>query len=343
MTPIRWRWRLGSGSWRNRSRAMPPEAVEAMSIDIGRVQSWLSGVLAKVTTRSSTLQRQGQRSDPKKTAARAGLGDREAAQATKRADAMQKMPDALGALEDGKIGVGHADALARQANRLSGAEKKAFEAQSDQLVADAIAEDLSVAAFERRCRELVDRLMGDDGVGELEKQRRTSRARTWVDDDTGMTHLTGEWDPIRGEAVSTVVESRDRGPGRGRSQEHHAPSAGPTRGSGVARPDLRPTGLEGRVGRGRGADRPQRPRRRERHRTRRHPPHRRNPRRNAATGRNHPPHGLRRRDHPHRPRRRQPAPRCGPRTPPGDQGAADGVAGPLSDLRHGRRLQRAVR
>ncbi len=107
---------------------MPADAVEAMSADIGRVQSWLSGVLAKVTTRSSTLQRQGQRSDPKQTAARAGLGDREAAQATKRADAMQKMPDALGALEDGTIGVGHADVLARHANRLSGAEKKAFEA-----------------------------------------------------------------------------------------------------------------------------------------------------------------------------------------------------------------------
>ena len=107
---------------------MPPEAVEAMSTDIGRVQSWLSGVLAKVTTRSSTLQRQGRPSDPRKTAAKAGLGDREAAQATRRAAAMQKMPDALGALEDGDIGVGHADVLARQANRLSGRERKAFEA-----------------------------------------------------------------------------------------------------------------------------------------------------------------------------------------------------------------------
>ena len=186
---------------------MPPEAVEAMSADIGRVQSWLSGVLAKVTTRSSTLQRQGRRSDPRKTAARAGLGDREAAQATKRAEAMQQMPDALGALEDGTIGVGHADVLARQVNRLSGRERKAFEAESDQLVADAVAAGLSVAEFEQRCRQLVDRLMGDDGVGELEKQRRTSRARAWVDDDTGMTNVRGEWDPVRGEAVSRALKA----------------------------------------------------------------------------------------------------------------------------------------
>ena len=107
----------------------------------------------------------------------------------------------------GPSGSGMPDVLARQANRLSGAEKKAFEAESDQLVADAVAAGLSVAAFEQRCRQLVDRLMGDDGMGELEKQRRTSRARAWVDDDTGMTNVRGEWDPVRGEAVSRALKA----------------------------------------------------------------------------------------------------------------------------------------
>ena len=128
--------------------AMPAEAVEAMSADIGSVHSWLTGVLAKVTARARRLQQQGQRSDPKKTAAKAGLGDREAAQAARRGDAMQKMPQALGALEDGDLGAGHADVLTRQANRLSRSAKKAFEEQSEQLVADAIAEGLSVRDFE---------------------------------------------------------------------------------------------------------------------------------------------------------------------------------------------------
>ncbi len=117
---------------------MPAEAVDALSADIGTVNSWLTGVLAKATARSRRLQQQGQRSDPNKTAKRAGLGDREAAQAAKRGDAMQKMPEALGALEDGTLGAGHADALTRQANRLSGREKKQFEEQSERLVADAV-------------------------------------------------------------------------------------------------------------------------------------------------------------------------------------------------------------
>ncbi len=186
---------------------MPAEAVDALSAEIGTVNSWLVGVLAKVTARSRRLQQQGQRSDPKKTAAKAGLGDRDAAKAAKRGDAMQKMPEALGALEDGTIGVGHADALTRQANRLSGRDKQTFENQSDQLVAQAIAEGLSVADFEKRCRKLVDRLLGDDGVGELEQQRRNSRAKKFTNPDTGMKGIHGEWDPLRGEAVHKALDA----------------------------------------------------------------------------------------------------------------------------------------
>ncbi len=120
---------------------------------------------------------------------------------------MQKMPEALGALEDGSLGAGHADVLANQADRLSGREKKAFEEQSDQLVADAVAEGLSVREFERRCRERVDRLMGDDGVGELEKQRRNTRAWKFTDPITGMKGIHGEWDPLRGEAVHRALDA----------------------------------------------------------------------------------------------------------------------------------------
>ncbi len=96
--------------------------------------------------------------------------------------------------------------LTRQANRLSGREKKAFEEQSDRLVAEAITEGLSVPDFEQRCRALVDRLMGDDGIGELEKQRRNSRARKWTDPATGMGHVEGQWDPIRAEAIHNAID-----------------------------------------------------------------------------------------------------------------------------------------
>ncbi len=191
----------------DRIPGMDAEEVKAAGAEMRQVQSWLSAYLGKLTVRASTLQAQGHRADAKDVAAEAGLAPREATKAAKRGKAMQQMPEALGALEDGDIGVGHADVLARHADRLSGREKKQFEDQSEQLVADAVRDSLSVPEFDRRCRELVDQLMGDDGVSELEKQRRASNARTWVDDDTGMTHLTGEWDPLRGEAVSNALRA----------------------------------------------------------------------------------------------------------------------------------------
>ena len=109
---------------------------------------------------------------------------------------MQKMPEALGALGDGKIGVGHADALARESGRLSGSKQRQFEEESADLVADAVAEALPVPQFEKRCRETADRIMGDDGIAELEKQRRKSRAWTRTDLETGMLHLYGEFDGV---------------------------------------------------------------------------------------------------------------------------------------------------
>ncbi len=48
--------------------------------------------------------------------------------------------------------------------------------------------------------------MGDDGISELEKQRRNSRARKWTDPATGMGHIDGQWDPIRAEAIHKAID-----------------------------------------------------------------------------------------------------------------------------------------
>ena len=70
-----------------------------------------------------------------------------------------------------------------------------------------MAEGLSVSEFERRCRERVERIMGDDGVAELEKQRRASRAWKFTDPDTGMLGIRGVWDPLRGDAVHRALDA----------------------------------------------------------------------------------------------------------------------------------------
>ncbi len=140
--------------------------------------------------------------------------------------------------------------LANQADRLSGREKKAFEEQSDQLVADAIAEGLSVREFERRCRDRVERIMGDDGVAELEKQRRNTRAWKFTDPITGMKGIHGEWDPLRGEAVHRALDAEIAARVAAGAKVDHRPATSPGRGRSLARADLREAPVAGpmRVG-----------------------------------------------------------------------------------------------
>ena len=185
--------------------AMSAEEVDAAGVEMGAVQSWMTAYLAKLTARATRLQMTGGNTDAERTAARTGMGSRDAARAAKRGAALARMPEAMRALEAGGIGVGHADVLARQADRLDGSKRRRFEEKTADLVDETVASDLSVPAFDKRCREEVDRLQDDDGVGELEKQKRASKASTWVDDDTGMIMLSGRWDPVRGEEIRNAL------------------------------------------------------------------------------------------------------------------------------------------
>ncbi len=186
---------------------MSADEVDAAGAEMGAVQSWMTAYLAKLTARATRLQMQGRNTDAKRTAARTGMGSRDAARAAKRGKALAKMPEAMQALEAGAIGVGHADVLAGQADRLDGSKRRRFEEKTAELVAETVAGDLSLPAFEKRCREEVERLQDDDGIGELEKQKRASKASTWVDDATGMTVLSGRWDPLRGEPVRKALQA----------------------------------------------------------------------------------------------------------------------------------------
>ena len=184
----------------------PVHELDNLADDVGRVQSWLAAYLAKLTARADAARPQG--GDARRTAARTGIGSREAAKAAKRGEAMARMPEAMNALEDGEIGVGHADAMAAQSDRLSGDQRRAFEDQAAGMVRHAVENGESVHAFGLRCRELADRLLAEEGIRqEHERRRRASKASSWVDPVDGMTKLYGHWDPVRGEAIRRALDA----------------------------------------------------------------------------------------------------------------------------------------
>ena len=107
---------------------MPAEAVEAMGVDVGAVQSWLIGGVGQGHRPARRLQQQGQRSRrrrrPRPRPVWVTAKRRRRPSGARRC---RRCPRPWARSKTETIGVGHADVLARQADRLSGSKKKAFE------------------------------------------------------------------------------------------------------------------------------------------------------------------------------------------------------------------------
>jgi hypothetical protein len=56
-------------------------------------------------------------------------------------------------------------------------------------------------------REEIRRAQQDDGIARLERQRRNTRLRTWIDDETGMWCLRGEFDPETGAILDKRLKA----------------------------------------------------------------------------------------------------------------------------------------
>jgi hypothetical protein len=61
--------------------------------------------------------------------------------------------------------------------------------------------------FARVLRRRVQRLEADEGVSRLERQRKATRLRSWVDRDTGMWRLVGEFDPVSGALLAQQLDA----------------------------------------------------------------------------------------------------------------------------------------
>lgn len=74
---------------------------------------------------------------------------------------------------------------------------------------------------ERHCQRLAD-VLGDGGVDELERRRRRTSLRHWIDRDSGMYELRGSFDPETGTrlfaALDAELERTWHGPGRARGR-----------------------------------------------------------------------------------------------------------------------------
>jgi hypothetical protein len=125
---------------------------------------------------------------------------RDANRAVERAAVADAVPAFGAALAAGTVAGAHLDALARGWRRLEPARRADLTADAERLLA--VAGAATPEEFDRTVAATVRRIEGDDGTARLDRQRRATRLRTWVDRATGMWCLRGEFDPETGARLA---------------------------------------------------------------------------------------------------------------------------------------------
>src|SRR5262245_23335092 len=167
-------------------------ALDEMAVGIRRLRGRLDALEADVARRLAEVS-----SYPEKVLAdRAGSSLREAEAVLRRSETLAAVPVLAEALTDGTITAGHVDAVARGLRQLEPAQRQLLLDQAHRLAAEAAS--TTIEDFTRTLRRRLARLQAGDGTDQLERQRRASRLRTWVDRHDGMWCLTGRFDPETG-------------------------------------------------------------------------------------------------------------------------------------------------
>ena len=171
-----------------RDRAVLSAAVAGAA----RLRAWLDGqevLLAAQLEQASSY--------PEKMladAARMSLKDAE--RTVRRVRTTRTLPQLGAALTSGTVSGSHVDVAGDALARLEPGQRHALVDRADWLVG--VAERSSPEAFRREIAVEVRRIQADEGMARLERQRRASRVRTWVDHRDGMWCLSGRFDPETG-------------------------------------------------------------------------------------------------------------------------------------------------
>jgi hypothetical protein len=127
------------------------------------------------------------------------MSSKAASTAARTANSLEALPQTAEALEQGRITVEHAAAVA------AAAEKVSPELADAELVESAASAPADV--FAKRSREWAGRNRVDDGSEEHDRQRRNRQSKHWVSDE-GMWMFLLEFDAVTGAAVKSRHDAR---------------------------------------------------------------------------------------------------------------------------------------
>lgn len=181
--------------------AADPGAIKSAMRASSELRSWLAAGDAALARRLAA-----QVSFPEKDIAdctRTSLND--AMKTRERSKTLDAAPSFANALDRADITPAHVDALTRSANSLEDADQRAELFDRAESLAG-VAASATVEEFRRRLSLEVKGIQRDDGIDRLERQRRATRLRTWVDQE-GMWRFDGRFDPVTGCRLAARLDA----------------------------------------------------------------------------------------------------------------------------------------
>jgi len=183
--------------WSTADQASVAAALE----EVRRVRGWLDSVEVAAARRLAELAALSPSMFPEQVAAGAGrISLTEASKGFERAKTTTAIPQLDAVLQGGDASGAHIDVVTRAMRQLSPDERDRLADRGDVLALAATS--LSRDEFARTVRAEVRRIRTDDGIDRLQQQRRNTTLRTWVDRETGMFCLRGEFDPETGAQLN---------------------------------------------------------------------------------------------------------------------------------------------
>jgi len=192
--------RVGAIATVRANAAASVDLIESGLVAVREVQAWCDAQHAGLVS-----QLEGIDSFPEQRIAKASKKSlSQAAKATERATTLNQTPKLADALDDGAITADHIDAVTRASKKLDATKRGVLFDRANALAA--VAKAGTVDEFTRRLDLETKRLQDDDGLDRLARQRRNTRARSWVDTD-GMWNLSAKFDPVTGIKIAARIDA----------------------------------------------------------------------------------------------------------------------------------------
>jgi hypothetical protein len=181
-------------------------AVASALADVRTARGWLDSVEIAAARRLAELAEASPSLFPEHVAAEAGrVSLTEASKGFQRADTVAAIPELGAVLETGQASGGHVDVITRALRPLTTDQRQRLVERGEALALAATL--LPCDEVARTVRDEVRRIHTDDGITRLQQQRRATTLRSWVDRESGMWCLRGEFDPETGALLDARLRA----------------------------------------------------------------------------------------------------------------------------------------